>query len=288
MNLAVYKQERATSPRMLGASALIHGLLILALFVVSSAAVKPPKPAEPVVTNVKLVAPPGPPAPVILQPEPTTEPQTVTPEDLEATSARDDAEPPERRTVEAKTLASKPVERIRVKKRNRKIQRVAEVPKKKPKKPPRKKREDPEEYLKKKLAALKDKLKDKKPSTQRPPNPNDAKPPGGFGTDEEAKLTDEQLALWFSGMRDKISAHWSVFQENRAMKRVTEVGIRLADDGQLLHAGVDKSSGDPVFDRSAMRAVRQAAPFPPVPPNVRERIRQSGGLALRFTPGGIQ
>ncbi|MFH1112614.1 MAG: TonB family protein [Pseudomonadota bacterium] len=276
MNLSVQKPERATSPRMLGASALIHGLLILALIAASTAAVNQPKPPEPLITTVGLVAPPGPPAPVVLQPGATKEPQTVAPEPLETASARDEAGPPERRTLNTATLASKPVKRIPLKKRDRKIRRVAEVPEEERKKPQPKEREDPEDYLKKKLAALKEKLDTRKPSMPGPPGPDDS------------KLTDEQLARWYGGMRDKISAHWSVFQETSVVDRVTEVGIQIADNGQLLHAGVDKSSGDPVFDRSAMRAVHQAAPFPPVPPDVRERIRQAGGLALRFTPGGIQ
>jgi TonB family protein len=69
---------------------------------------------------------------------------------------------------------------------------------------------------------------------------------------------------------------------------VTVIGVKIADNGRLMDASVDKSSGDQVFDRSAMRAVFQAAPFPPIPSELKEKISKAGGLALRFTPKGMQ
>jgi TonB family protein len=51
---------------------------------------------------------------------------------------------------------------------------------------------------------------------------------------------------------------------------------------------VNESSGDEVFDKSALRAVFQADPFPAVPTEVMGKIRKAGGLALRFTPKGMQ
>jgi len=64
--------------------------------------------------------------------------------------------------------------------------------------------------------------------------------------------------------------------------------VKLSDYGKLLDATVDESSGYLVFDRSAMRAVFQASPFPAVTPAIREKIQSAGGLALRFTAGGMQ
>ncbi len=295
MNLSVYNRERATSPWMLGASALIHGLLILALVVVSTAFVKDRKPKEPPIMTVKPVAPPGPPVPMVLPTKSSEEQQAVGLEHLERVIARDEAEPVKRHRVATETVSSKPPKVIPIKPRKRKPKTVATIPKtvakKQPKKQPPKKREDPQDYLNKKLEALRKKVARERPRTtsaKHPANTNDAKRSGQFGRDAASGLTDEQLARWFSGMREKINAHWSVFQENRFIDRKTVVGVQIADDGTLLNAVVDKSSGDPVFDRSAMRAVYQAAPFPPVPPSIREKIRQEGGLALKFAAGGMQ
>ena len=72
------------------------------------------------------------------------------------------------------------------------------------------------------------------------------------------------------------------------MERVTIIGVKIADNGRLMDASVDESSGDQVFDRSAMRAVLQAAPFPPIPSELKEKISKAGGLAFRFTPKGVQ
>jgi len=290
MNSSDYSRERATSPWMLGASVLIHGLLILALVVVSTAVVKPKPPERPIVT-VTPVAPPGPPAPVILEPKATKEPEAVSLERLERVDPPERAEPAKRTTVTTKKVASKPADTIPITKNKRKPKTVAEVPKKEPKKQPPKKQEDPEDHLKKRLKALQEKVNTQKHQTAsetQPPNSKDTKRNGAFGREAASGLTDEQLARWYNGMREKINAHWSVFQENRAMDRKTVVGVQIADDGTLLNARVDESSGDPVFDTSAMRAVHQAAPFPPVPPRIREKIRQEGGLALSFRPGGIQ
>jgi TonB family protein len=72
------------------------------------------------------------------------------------------------------------------------------------------------------------------------------------------------------------------------LERITIVGVRIADNGRLMDASVDESSGDQVFDRSAIRAVFQAAPFPPIPSELKEKISRAGGLALRFTSKGMQ
>ncbi|MDQ7781475.1 MAG: energy transducer TonB [Desulfomonilaceae bacterium] len=290
MNSSVYTLERAASPWMLGASVIVHGFLILGLVLVSTGVFKPPKPPEKPITNVTLVAPPGPPAPLKIQSEATKEPQSVASEQIQRVVAPDKAESRKRSTVAAKTVASKPPETIPVKKRKRKPKPV-ELPKEEPKKEPPKKREDPQNYLKERLKAIGERVKRKNPQTASvtpPATANDATRPGAFGHEADADLTHEQLAQWFNGIRAKVNAHWTVFQDGRTVDRVTVVGVQIADNGKLLGAAVDESSGDPVFDRSAMRAVFQADPFPPVPPKIREKIRQEGGLALRFTPGGMQ
>jgi TonB family protein len=99
---------------------------------------------------------------------------------------------------------------------------------------------------------------------------------------------DPDLTAWLSQVRNRINANWTLFQEVRDKSPATVIGVRISDDGALIGAAVDRGSGDEIFDRSALRAVHQASPLPPPPPSVRQRIADSGGLALRFTPRGMQ
>lgn len=283
MNAPGSRKDESASPWMLVVSASLHAVLIIALIVASSLLFKSRDREEKTITTVKLIGPPPGPPPVQPLPDTITRKAEDSPRpELERSHAVEPAKPPPRQIVAPKSLAPKAPDRIKVKKRERKPMRVARPKKEKTKKKVEKKREDPNEYLKKRLTALRDKMKDKKDRQDSPATSDDSE------RRPDATLTDEQIARWFSGVRDRINAHWSVLRENRSLHRVTVVGVQLADNGQLLDATVDQSSGDPLFDRSAMWAVQQAAPFPPVPPRIRASIRKEGGLALRFTPRGMQ
>lgn len=64
--------------------------------------------------------------------------------------------------------------------------------------------------------------------------------------------------------------------------------IRLGPSGELLAASIATSSGDSAFDRSAIQAVEQAAPFGELrdlPADQQRNLRQ---INLRFTPGDVR
>ena len=145
--------------------------------------------------------------------------------------------------------------------------------------------------LENRLAAIRDQVEKKKADTpSASTSGRAANPPTSAGTTAGGNVSaaDEELMRWMDTVRNRINSRWSLLGDQRDLRRVTIVGVRIADDGTLTDAAVDKSSGDEVFDQSAMRAVFQSSPFPTVPPHVRELIRREGGLALRFTPSGIQ
>ncbi len=56
----------------------------------------------------------------------------------------------------------------------------------------------------------------------------------------------------------------------------TVVVIKILLDGKVLISGIERSSGDSLFDRSALRAIMKASPLPP-PPEEME-------LGIRFRP----
>jgi len=98
-------------------------------------------------------------------------------------------------------------------------------------------------------------------------------------------LKTEDLALkhkaYFSLIRDRVQANW-VYPENFDDNRVSViVAIRIGRDGTLLKSWVEKGSGSRPFDESLLKAVRKAAPCPPLPEDFTEETLETG---LRFCP----
>lgn len=287
MITSAFRSARAASPAMTAVSAGLHGLCLLVLIVWGIAPQSVRKsPTE--FTRVTLVeTKPGPPAVEAL--EPTGE--------FKSPQQRDDFSEVkiEHSALSLETVQPAAVrevaEVISVKKRKRSPQRLAEperktVTKHEEKKP--KKQENTGEILEQRLAALKKDVEAKKKSFSSAASqgkPETATTPGGGGTN--GTHVDPELVRWMRHVRGKINAHWAVIGQGPSRKG-TVIGVKIADDGALVDTSVDETSGDAAFDKSALRAIHQAAPFPPVPPAVKEKIRQAGGLALRFTPGGIE
>ncbi len=178
---------------------------------------------------------------------------------------------------------------IPLKKRKRALKRVS-IPKKKKiaAKPKRvKKKPDPEEFIRKKLAAIRERVEKEKRSKSRNPV---AEHINVSRSDESAAgqgLMDAETVKWFGGVRSRINSHWSILVDRAMAGGVTIVGVTISDEGDLLDASVDRSSGDKILDLCAIRAVHKAAPFPRMPAKLREKIKDAGGLALRFTPNGL-
>jgi TonB family C-terminal domain len=61
----------------------------------------------------------------------------------------------------------------------------------------------------------------------------------------------------------KIGRNWQWSTEFGDLKTV--VRFRILRSGEVSAVDIDKSSGDRVFDEQAVRAVKLASPFPPLP-----------------------
>ena len=72
---------------------------------------------------------------------------------------------------------------------------------------------------------------------------------------------------YFSKLKDKIRMVWEYPKSARMAGLEGRLLVRFVinDDGSLRYVEVMRSSGIPVLDDAALRAVRKAAPFPPVP-----------------------
>ena len=75
--------------------------------------------------------------------------------------------------------------------------------------------------------------------------------------------TDFPYAWYIRAITRKIEEQW----EGRAINgRQPEVEFTISLDGQLRAVEISKTSGNPAYDQLAMRAIRDANPFPPLPP----------------------
>ncbi len=71
--------------------------------------------------------------------------------------------------------------------------------------------------------------------------------------------------LYLSQLQERIRSFW-VIPEGLLREDVKAIiRVRIDPQGRLLSAELEKSSGDKVFDRSALQAVKKAEPFPPPP-----------------------
>ena len=102
-----------------------------------------------------------------------------------------------------------------------------------------------------------------KRETAPPPAPlgQAAGSPQGAGA-VTLNVSDFPYAWYVQAIHRKIQEHW----EGRAIDgRQPEITFGIGRDGQLRRLEIGKSSGNPLYDQLALRAVRDANPFPPLP-----------------------
>ncbi len=90
-----------------------------------------------------------------------------------------------------------------------------------------------------------------------------------------------EASLYLSLLRDQIQNEWSYPEVMRGKNLSVIVGIKIDRAGRIVKLNVEKSSGNPRFDDSLLRAVKKAAPFSPLPEDFKNRYLETG---LRFCP----
>ncbi len=108
-----------------------------------------------------------------------------------------------------------------------------------------------------------------------------AAPSKGTGTEkalpaEGAGGGESLIAGYYALVQERVWSEW-VFPDFGSGKGLeTVVDIRIYRDGRVKVQGVRKSSGNPLFDRSVLRAISKASPLPPPPYELE--------VSIRFTP----
>ena len=95
-------------------------------------------------------------------------------------------------------------------------------------------------------------------------------------------LSDFPYAYYVRQVAEKIRAQWN----GRAIPgQQPAVVFEIRRDGILNQVSIDKSSGNAYYDELALRAIRDADPFPPLPDDFKEPVLRIQ-LQLSFDPSG--
>jgi colicin import membrane protein len=271
----------STSPKMMALSLFLHGIAILALIIFAYSAPRFQKPGQASVSRVRIVESVAPPRKAEKLRAATSNQKEI-PAAVENTRV---AFEETRREVAMRTLTEAPGNSIHLTKRKKPPRRVdpPKPPEKKPEQTPQKK-EDTQSFLNERLASIRREVESKKKDVADLKDNVSRNETVSSG----AVLSEAELLRWLQLVKNRINSNWSIFLDNRSISKITVIGVRLGDDGKVMDVAIDESSGDDTFDRSAMRAVLQASPFPPLTAETREKVVKAGGLALRFTPRGLQ
>lgn len=126
-----------------------------------------------------------------------------------------------------------------------------------------------------------------------PPTPAPAGPaapsatPGAGGPGITAlDVVDASLAWYHDTVSAALDRNWirPPLEEHAGTVYTVVVAFEIAKDGSVRQLRVESSSGVQVVDLSAVRAVRDSAPFPPPPPGRREETVRSR-VRFEYDPG---
>ncbi|HOD36735.1 MAG TPA: energy transducer TonB [Syntrophales bacterium] len=105
-----------------------------------------------------------------------------------------------------------------------------------------------------------------------------AGPAGPAGPSGQGE-TNTRLMSYYSSIWSSIKGQWALPQSILSQNLEAVIDVKIARSGTLLSAQYEKKSGNSYFDESAMRAVRKASPYPPLPDWIRD---DSVELGIRF------
>ena len=83
-------------------------------------------------------------------------------------------------------------------------------------------------------------------------------------------------------IENKVRSNWAYAGDATGLE--VTISVKVAHDGEVDTANAWRSSGDAIFDRSAVNALRKASPLPfPGDPRCYEHIKEFNFI---FTPDG--
>ncbi|HLE08524.1 MAG TPA: energy transducer TonB, partial [Thermodesulfobacteriota bacterium] len=95
-------------------------------------------------------------------------------------------------------------------------------------------------------------------------------------------LFEVRFKDYYTAVGAKIQSVW-IYPGEAAKDLQTVLSIGIARSGELRSVRIEKKSGNSLFDESAIKAVKKAAPFAPIRKEIKEDLLEIG---VRFCPGG--
>jgi TonB family protein len=80
---------------------------------------------------------------------------------------------------------------------------------------------------------------------------------------------DFPFAWYLRQVESKIGQKWDPQARDGTQPQVV---FEIARDGKIRALAVEKTSGNPLYDQAALRAITEAAPFPPLPEDFKESL----------------
>ncbi len=92
----------------------------------------------------------------------------------------------------------------------------------------------------------------------------------------EEVLSSQEMAeinMYLTIVIEQIRANWNLPRYLKDMNLIAEVDIKINDRGEMVYKQIVLSSGNDVFDNWMLKAMENAAPYPPPPDSVQHLIR---------------
>lgn len=230
------RKKKGSFLKALIVSVLVHLLL---LFLV----VKPPhlreQPRRPLTVSLMETRIPEPSPPIsTVEPQPVKPAEKDTPKVIEQLKQKEPLKPESQKPVQ------KPQKPESLKPPKEEQKQLTTKPE-----PPRPVEEvDPEQQRLEAIKEIEKRIKERQIEAKPPQEPKGA-----------------AFELYLSQLQERIRSFW-VIPEGLLREDVKAIiRVRIDPQGRLLSAELERSSGDKVFDRSALQAVKKAEPFPPPP-----------------------
>jgi TonB family protein len=136
-----------------------------------------------------------------------------------------------------------------------------------PKPKPKEKKKEPEK-----------KPQEKPAETKQEDKPMDVSMQEGNQTEVAVDAPQFPFAYYLSAIERKVSENWLSVQGGREGGISCMVYFRLSRNGRVSDLRVETPSGNSYFDRSALKAIKSAEPYPPLP-----RAFGESWLGIHFT-----
>ena len=247
---------------------------------------KPKVKSEPVVKETKPKEVPKPkPKP---KPQPKPKPKVAKPKaEPKKTKVvkeikKDVPKKPVQPKAEQKKVSLKPKKDVKAKKEIKKSVKKIKKKKKTQKASRKNSEQQAEKKLEQRIAALKKRVAEKKEEEHLQKRLAELASKRSEG---QKDTIDESLRIYFAKVWSKIRANWrfpkALLQDKEPMCVIV---VRIAKDGSLEKAWFEKRSELAAFNVFAMKAVREAAPFEPIPNIIGQSSLEIG---VRFKPGSV-